>query len=61
MRDKEFSVDDKIKDTDGREGVITDIEDAHNIFVEYPDGQAIHCMVEGCELYSPIEKVKPQK
>lgn len=54
-----------VQDGQGNIGVVKEIQDEHNVFVEYANGEgsAIHCLVEGCtEIVeaNDVEYIVPQ-
>lgn len=57
----------KVIDNDKNIGTITEIEDIHNVFVEYDNGGfGCHCFVEGCldnlvPYYDPLFEYKKNK
>lgn len=49
----------KVQDKDGDIGIITEIEDIHNIYVDLDNGgKAIYCMDKNCDTYENLKIIK---
>lgn len=65
MKDKiKFKVGDKVTDLQGRDGIITDIKDIHNVEVQYTrryteTGIGLYCLDENCSEF--FDELKPYK
>lgn len=53
----ELKINDRVIDSSKNRGIITKIEDIHNIYVEfYCGGIGIYCQDEKCDMYDPLIK-----
>lgn len=44
----------KVQDTDGSKGTITEVDDIHNISVEFDGGSGLYCLDSNCSEYEPL-------
>lgn len=43
-----FEIGDRVMDSDGTIGTVSECDDPHNIFVRFDNGSGLYCVVKGC-------------
>jgi len=53
---EEIKIGSRVRDEDGVTGTVTEIEDWHNVYVEYDNnkGSGFYCLFPDCDTYDPL-------